>query len=196
MVTEIRIYFEGDRRLRSGFDAFFATLRDRAREKRCSFHLIAAQGNPGRDFRIAIKTHPDAWNILLKDSEGPDSGALSSSLCEHNKWDKSQAESIFWMVEMMESWFHADKDALERFYGPGREFRRNALKANPNVEQISKKDLEDGLSAATKGTSKGDYYDHKTSHGPALLASIDPDLVKGSAPHCKKLFQAVLAKLT
>jgi hypothetical protein len=193
MVTEIRIYYEGDRLLKPGFHSFFTTLRERAREKRCNFHLIAAKGAPGRDFRIAIRTHPHAWNILLKDSEGPDSGALSASFCEHNQWDKSHAESIFWMVEMMESWFHADKDALERFYSLG--FRRNALKANPKVEQISKKDLKDGLSAATKGTLKGDYYDHKTSHGPALLASIKPELVQAAAPHCKKLFQDVLRRL-
>ena len=111
-------------------------------------------------------------------------------------WDKSHAESIFWMVEMMESWFHADKDALERFYGSGPKFRRNALSANPNVEQISKKDLKNGLSEATKGTSKGDYYDHKTSHGPKLLELIKPELVRKAAPHCQKLFQAVLSKLT
>ena len=95
---------------------------------------------------------------------------------------------------MMESWFHADKGALERFYGSG--FRKSALKANPNVERISKKDLKDGLSAATKETSKGDYYRHKTSHGPKLLELIKPELVKETAPNCKRLFQAVFAKLT
>ena len=36
---------------------------------------------------------------------------------------------------MMESWFHADKDALEDYYKSG--FRKAALKANPNVEEIS-----------------------------------------------------------
>ena len=194
MVTEIRIYYEGDRLLKPGFHAFFITLRERAREKRCDFHLIAAKGTPDRDFQIAIKTHPAAWNILRKDSEGPDSGALSSFLCEHNKWDKSHAESIFWMVEMMESWFHADKDALERFYGS--KFKKNALRANPNVEKISKKDLENGLRAATQCTRKGDYYDNKASHGSKLLELIDPELVRRAAPHCQKLFQAVLAKLT
>jgi hypothetical protein len=196
MVTEIRIYYEGDRLLRPGFHTFFKALRQQAREKRCDFHLIAAKGTPDRDFQTAIKTHPDAWNILLKDSEGPTAGDLSSSLCEQNQWSQSHAKSIFWMVEMMESWFHADKDALERFYGPGPKFRRNALKANHNVEQISKKDLKDGLSTATRDTSKGDYYDHKTSHGPKLLASITPELVQNAAPHCKELFQAVFAKLT
>jgi hypothetical protein len=58
MVTEIRIYYEGDRLLQPGFHSFFTTLRDRAREKRCGFHLIAAKGTPCRDFQVAIKTKP------------------------------------------------------------------------------------------------------------------------------------------
>src|SRR5450432_3909739 len=71
MVTEIRIYYEGDRLLKPGFDAFFTTLRDRAKEKRCAFRLIAAKGTPCRDFGIAIKTNTGAWNILLKTARDP-----------------------------------------------------------------------------------------------------------------------------
>lgn len=97
------------------------------------------------------------------------------------------------MVEMMESWFHADKEALEKFYG--QRFRRGALKANPKVEEISKADLENGLHAATKDTGMGDYFDHKTSHGPKLLAEISPEKVRDAAPNCRRLFTAVLAKL-
>jgi len=95
------------------------------------------------------------------------------------------------MVEMMESWFHADKDALESFYGP--DFRRNALKPNPRVEEIPKKDLMDGLKAATRNTSKGPY--HRTGHAPKLLERIHPTLVRDAAPNCRKLFDAILAKL-
>lgn len=94
---------------------------------------------------------------------------------------------------MMESWFHADKAALETFYGPG--FNRKALKPNPNVEEIAKADLVEGLSNATKKTGAGDYFDNKTSHGPRLLAKIDPELVRRAAPNCKRLFDAVLAEL-
>jgi hypothetical protein len=194
MFTEIRIYYEGDALLKPGFSAFFSELRARAKAKRCGFRLIQAKGTPCRDFGYAITTNPTAWNILLKDSEGPDTGDLSASLCRENHWDTSHADSIFWMVEMMESWFHADKDALEFFYHDTR-FRRNALKPNPQVEQIPKKDLEAGLRAATKYTSKGDYFDNKTSHGPELLAKIKPDLVQRAAPNCQKLFKAVLARL-
>ncbi len=193
MFTEIRIYYEGDPLLKSGFRAFFSKLRDAAKERRCGFRLISAKGSPCRDFGIAIKSNPDAWNILLKDSEGPDSGRLSLSLCAEQNWDQSHAESVFWMVEMMEAWFHADKDAVERFYGDG--FNKHALSANPKVEQIPKRDLEAGLREATRHTQKGSYDDHKASHGSKLLERIDPTRVRQAAPNCRKLFETVLARL-
>lgn len=191
MVREIRIYYEGDRLLKSGFDKFFEPLKQKARDSRCGFRLISGGGNPARDFADAVATHAGAWNILLKDSEGPAAASAASSLCKQQGLDQSHAASIFWMVEMMESWFHADKEALAKFYGDG--FNRNALKANPKVEQIPKKDLEDGLRAATTGTQKRAY--HKTAHGPALLALINRDRVRQAAPNCDRLFQAVLDKL-
>ena len=194
VLTEIRIYFEGDDSLKRGFHAFFAELVTMARDKRIKVYFIAAEGTPARDFAIAIRSHPNAWNILLLDTDGPDTGNLSASLCAEQGWEKPHEESIFWMVEMMEAWFHADKDALETFYGNG--FKRNALKANPKVEQISKKDLKDGLSAATRNTTKGDYYDNKTRDGPELLARIDPRRVREAAPNCRRLFDVVLAKLS
>ncbi len=93
---------------------------------------------------------------------------------------------------MMESWFHADKEALENFYGAG--FRKNALKQNPKVEEISMADLSDGLRKATKDCLKGSYSDNKTSDGPRLLASIDPAKVQQAAPNCKRLFETVLSR--
>jgi hypothetical protein len=127
------------------------------------------------------RKHPAAWNILLRDSEGP---LLAGRLA-------SEGDSIFWMVEAMESWFHADKDALEGYYKTG--FRKMALKPNPNVEAISKRDLFEGLNAATKDTLKGKY--HKTKHAPALMQAINPALVRKADPNCERLFNAVLDKL-
>jgi hypothetical protein len=196
MPTEIRIYFEGHRRLRPGFHAFFSELRELARLKRCKLDLVASKSGEDacRDFGIARKANPSAWNILLKDSEEPFSDQLPDALCRKHHWKKSSANSIFWMVEMMEAWFHADKDKLAEYYGAG--FNRNALKPNLKVEEISKKDLTSGLRRATKNTPKGDYFDHKTEHAAELLRSIRPDFVRGAAPNCAKLFDAVLARLT
>jgi len=92
---------------------------------------------------------------------------------------------------MMESWFHADKDAVALYYKSG--FRKNAMKSNPKVEEISKQDLIEGLKAATKETAKGKY--HKTKHAPALLELIHPALVRKAAPNCESLFHVVLDKL-
>lgn len=193
MENEIRIYYEGHRLLKSGFDVFFQELHKRARAKRWRIRLIAAKSGDAAcgDFAIAQRTHPNQWNILLKDSEGPDTGKLSAVLCTQKGWSESYAGSIFWMVQMMESWFHADPDALEKYYGEG--FNRSALRPNRNVEQIPKQDLEDGLKRATKDTKKRGY--HKTAHGPDLLARIKPELVREAASNCDKLFDAVLAKL-
>jgi hypothetical protein len=193
MPAEIRIYYEGDSLLREGLNAIFSEIRVRAAAKRCKLRFIPAKGTPSRDFDIALKANTASWNILLLDSEGPDNGSLSASLCAKKGWGKSQEDSIFWMVEMMESWFHADQDALQSFYGRG--FNRNALKANPEVEKIPKKDLRNGLKAATRDSSKGDNYDHKTSHGPKLLALIDPALVGKAAPNFRRMFEIVLARL-
>jgi hypothetical protein len=179
MPSEIRIYFDGDGSLKPGFAAFFRDIRARADAVRRKVSIVATGGTPERDFAIAMRKHPAARNILLRDSEGPWNQNLHAS------------DSIFWMVEMMESWFHADKDALEAYYKSG--FRKAALKANPNFEEISKQDLIDGLKAATKDTTKGKY--HKTRHAPALLQSINPALVRKAAPHCERLFKAVLDDL-
>lgn len=172
--------------------AFLREIKTRAAAQRCKCELVATGGKPAQDFSIALNKHPASWNILLLDSEGPHTPSRPVNLCAQQGWSPYQADSIFWMVEMMESWFHADKDALQRYYGTG--FRRDALKPNPQVEQIPKQDLTDGLRAATKDTVKGRY--HKTKHAPVLLEMINPALVRQAAPHCQRLFAAVLAKLT
>jgi Domain of unknown function (DUF4276) len=190
--AEIRIYFEGDKRLRPGFSAFLSEIRERGKAKRCKIEIIATGGTPVADFRTAMKMHPNAWNILLRDSEGPDDGKLSATLVAAEGWQAAVADSIFWMVQMMESWFHADKDALERFYRDG--FKRQALAANPKVEEIAKRDLEEGLNAATRGTKKGKY--HKGNHAPSLLEMISPQRVRDAAPNCQRLFKVILSALS
>jgi len=185
MAAEIRVYFEGHARLKPGFHAFFRELRKQALEKRCRFELISCgSGEKARqDFKIALQTNRDAWPILLRDSEGPLPRSPASR----------RGERVFWMVEMMEAWFLADQAALVQFYGAG--FQRSALKANPKVEQISKEDLQKRLAKATRNSQKGNYFDNKTSHGPKLLALIDPALVRQAAPNCERLFHAILAHL-
>ncbi len=92
------------------------------------------------------------------------------------------------MVQVMESWFFADKETLAEFYGQN--FNLNALKKNTNVEKIAKADVENRLSNATKNTQKGEY--HKTRHGAKILELINPLKVREAAPHCERLFAVLI----
>jgi hypothetical protein len=71
MVNELRIYFEGDNRLKPGFHAFIKEIVEAARKKRCRFQLVEAKGTPFQDFDDAVKTHPTpgtyfCWIAMLR----------------------------------------------------------------------------------------------------------------------------------
>jgi hypothetical protein len=187
MVAEIRIYFEGDRALKPGFHQFLGELRVLARAKRCQLSLIDTRATPLEDLQDGIRANPHAWSILLMDSDGP----VDRERLTRLGLSRPARDSVFWMVQVMESWFLADKDALARFYGP--RFLPKALPQNPQVEKIPKADALRGLKDATRRSSKGPY--HKTQHAPALLALIDPARVRQAAPHCKRLFDGVTRRL-
>jgi hypothetical protein len=176
VVTEFRIYFEGDKALRSGFNRFLSQLIESARTNKVGFQLIAGKATAKDDYRTAQRVHPNANNILLLDSEGP---------------DPPREDYVFWMVQLMEAWFLADPEALASYYGDG--FVRNALKTNPQVEEIPKADVLECLQQATRNTQKRRY--HKTAHAPQILERIDPEKVRKAAPECERLFFEILSEL-
>jgi len=96
------------------------------------------------------------------------------------------------MVQTMEAWLIADREALARFYGQG--FGVSAIPMHSNVEQIDKSTLESALKAATRHTSKGEY--HKIHHGCKLLTQLDSARVRYAALHCERLFTTLVAKMS
>jgi hypothetical protein len=108
---EIRIYFEGMKMLRAGFEKLFSDLRNAAREAHCELYIVAAKNGP-TDYHKALRSHASAWNILLKDSEQPIPASIGDLLQRHGL---SGADQVFWMVELMESWFLAHPEALARY---------------------------------------------------------------------------------
>ena len=186
---EIRIYFEGNRALRPGFEHLFSDLRIATREADSEIQFVAAKSGP-HDYRKAARTHPHAWNILLKDSEEqmPQNPA---ALCERHGIDPRLVADVFWMVELMESWFLADPEALAKYYG--KDFLTSAIGGTQDVEKIQKADVLHRLKQASRNTQKGEY--HKVKHAPHLLERLDPDRVQKHASHCRKLFDAVRARL-
>jgi hypothetical protein len=83
--------------------------------------------------------------------------------------------------------FLADKDLLREYYG--QHIGRSALPPQPNVELITKTDVEASLKQATRSTTKGPYQ--KSSHGFALLALIDPTKVRAASPHAALFFDTL-----
>ena len=147
------------------------------------------------DFCRSLRNDPDTLAILLVDAEGP--VAADRNPCAHLRdragWTSPMPEpQVHLMVQCMESWFLADRTALQGFYGQG--FKPNALPGNPAVEAIPKQDVMEGLSRATKDTTKGEY--HKTRHGFAILESLEPARVSERSPHAKAFLDFLSAQLS
>ncbi len=194
MVKEIRLYFEGDARLRPGMSEFLEELRERARDANCRFRLIACGNRTLEDFCDGLHTHPEAHVLALLDSDGPLTEERRRGFFNRRDWDPpaeagNPADRVFWMVQVMEAWFLADPEALAAFYGDG--FQPRALRRNPHVEEIPKNDVLESLRKASRASRKGGY--HKTKHAPALLARIRADRVRAAAPNCERLFTHVLS---
>ena len=188
MVSEIRIYFEGSPRLREGFNKLIRPRIERTSHNRVRFKLIAGGSTEEtiKDFNKAASIHKDASIIMLIDSDQAyDSGLLMNIRSQIGA--NVQDEQIHFMVQVMESWFLADRDTLKQYYG--REFQESRLPQNSDVERIPKSDVIAGLENATRDTSKGKY--HKTKHAPQLLSNLDADKVCSAAPSCKRLFDSL-----
>src|SRR5258708_15538343 len=120
-VEGIRIYFEGEKRLRRGFRELLSEIYNLAKTRGClNTPPIAAGGRDSviKDYMDALRTHPEAWNILILDSDAPDNGRLFDILSSHSDWHPPVRivpplrGSVFWMVEIMESWFLSDVPTL------------------------------------------------------------------------------------
>ncbi|HDY88560.1 MAG TPA: DUF4276 family protein [bacterium] len=202
MVNEIRIYVEGggDGKgtksiVRKGFSLFLKELKSIARGKNIGWIIIACgpRGEAKNNYFTALKSHPDSFNVLLVDSEGPVKDIPWKHLKDRDRWDldKSHNDNCHLMVQFMESWLIADVEALNKFYGHG--FRKNDITKTQNVELISKQDINLFLNKATRNTSKGNY--HKIRHGPKILELLNTSIVRSKASHCNHLFKTLAKKM-
>ena len=176
---------------RQGFRKFFekAGLADSRRMP--TIVPCGGRQNAYNRFRGALsKGNRDA--ILLVDSEGPVT-ALSPwlHLKARDNWDRPNGateEQCHLMVQVMETWFLADREALQTHYGQG--FRAPALPQNPNIEDISKDDVLAGLNRAARDTGKGAY--NKSSDSFTILEKLDPAKVRQRSGYADQLILALL----
>jgi hypothetical protein len=204
---EIKLYVEGGGKgshkratikLQQGFDAFFAELKVAAQNKKISFKIIPAGNTQSTydDFIFSVANSPQSFNLLLVDSDAAldeNESARDFLQKKYKKWKLKTVkdEQCHLMVQIMESWFIADIDALKEFYG--QEFKTSAVPKNKNVEAIGKEKIESSLKTATAKTQKKEY--HKIEHGSKLLETISSQKVREAAPHCDRLFQIISEKI-
>ena len=109
---------------------------------------------------------------------------------EGDQWERPEGaddRNVHLMVQVMESWFLADRDALSGYFG--QRFRASALPAQQDIENVSKSDVLRGLSKATRSCAKGRY--NKGDHSFDILARIHTDKVLSAAPHAARLIETL-----
>ena len=136
---------------------------------------------------------PNELPLLLVDSEGR--VAPAHSAWQHLKarpgdgWDRPNGASddqAFLMVQVMETWFIADREALRTFFG--NRFKDNAIPAWPNLEAVPKQGVYDALDRATAECGEKRYEEGtKGRLSFKLLATISPEKVENASPHARAL---------
>ena len=198
MTTKVYVEGGGDRNkalrteCRRAFRAFFekAGLKQRLPQ-------VVACGSRQRayeDFRRACTSGVNE-PVLLVDSEGPvDQAGAWTYLRNKEGWRRprnAQHNSAHLMVQCMESWFWADKQALANHYGPG---LNRKLLTGGDIEKIPKADVERHLHAATRQSQRGSYRKSRDSF--AILGKIDAQSVCRASPHARRLVEKLTANAT
>jgi len=144
-------------------------------------------------FVTAVRNpQPDGLPLLLVDSET--AVQRGRTVWEHLKarpgdnWDKpkeAKDDQAFLMVQVMESWFVADRDKLKFFFG--QHFREHAIPQWPHLQDVPKQSVYQALDQATAACGPRRYAKGKMSF--SLLAEISPDEVEKASPSAKALFE-------
>ncbi len=197
----LKVYVEGGGdgkslrpRCREGFSSFFAKANLAGRMPR----VIACGGRESAfdKFCTALGSRKaEEFIVLLVDSEAPvaDGSGPWLHLRTRDGWEQPDGaadENAHLMVQCMEAWFLADKDRLAAFFG--QDFNRDALPGRPEIEDVAKRDVLEGLKRATRQCKKGEYG--KGRHSFDILERIDPAQVMIASPHANRLVQTMREK--
>ena len=181
---------DGNQQLETLFRHSWATFFEAAGLKDRKPQVVRGGGRK-RTFDLFVKAikdpDPKRVPLLLVDSEAP--VAAGHSVWQHlqtrDGWNcppDADDDQAFLMVQVMETWFLADRNSLKRYFGAN--FKENALKQWPQLEAVPKKTVLNALKQATAHCAKP-YAKGKVSF--ELLAQVDPALVKAACPHAKAL---------
>ena len=194
-LVRVSIYIEGggigerlDRNFRTAWGDFFTSAGLAGR-----LPTVVRCGDRARAFRrfsAAVRTSSaDELPILLVDSEGPVVSGHTSwqHLRAHDGWQPPAGVSgdrAFLMVQAMEAWLLADRDALRNYFGAS--FRENRLPQQANLENVPQNRLEPSLRDASAACSK-QYAKGTISF--EILAQINANTVAEKCEHAKSLLE-------
>ncbi len=110
-----------------------------------------------------------------------------------NKPNGSMDTDCHLMVQVMESWFLADRDSLKTFFGNG--FKENKLPAaTRSIEDADKADVYRALKDATDDCKTKSCYG-KGEHSFKLLARIDPARIAVASLWAQRFIDELKARL-
>lgn len=139
-------------------------------------------------FKTAIASPtPGEVPMLLVDSE--DAVGAGQTVWAHlharDGWAKPSAateEHAFLMVQVMETWFLADRTLLRDYFGAT--LREGHLREWPALEDVPKPTVLDSLRQATADCER-QYAKGKVSFD--LLSKLNPAVVEAECPHARRL---------
>ena len=183
------VYLEGggdDRSLRARFREGWRRFLQSAGADRVKIVRGGGREQTFRCFAAAVTAAgPRAAVLLLVDSEGPvaEGRTVWKHLGARDGWtppDGAGDDQAFLMVQVMETWFLADRGALRVYFGAG--FRENAIRGWPALENVPKARVFEALDRASASCGRRCA---KVRVSFELLARIDSARVEAACPHAR-----------
>ena len=197
---KVKIYAEGggegqllDTLFRQGWTEFFkkaglegkmpSVVRGKGRGRTYDLFLTASANRKANELPL-----------LLVDSEEP--VQAGHTVWQHLKardgWDKPAGaadDQAFLMVQVMETWFIADREMLKTFFKP--DFNDARIPHWPNLEAVIKTTAYEALAKATADCKTRQYAKGKISF--EMLAKLDPATVEAACPTARRLLDRLRA---
>ena len=197
-MVSIRVYVEGggsSKDLKGECRKAFRTFLEKAglQGRMPKIVVSGSRRNAYEDFVIRHRHAADKNEhaLILVDAEGPVGEVGSWQLLkDRDGWNRpagTRDHQCHLMVQVMESWFLADLKSLAEHYGQG--FQEAALPSNPQIEQVAKNDVFNGLNRASRNTTKGRY--DKGRHSFEILEKIDPEKVTDASRHARRFVETL-----
>ena len=183
-------------RCREGFRKLLENCDFGAQRKMPRLTACGGRDSAFDDFKIAHKNNPPGGFVALwVDSEEPLANleAAWKHLLTRDGWrqpDGATDEQVLFMTTCMETWFVADRQALQAHFK--NKLQDSALPPLQDLETRSRHDVQDKLSHATRDCSNA--YE-KGSRSFEILGKLNPGELKKHLPSFVRVFRILDSRL-